>query len=200
MASGEQQIPRSSSPLRGCGRTRNDKSFFSYFRKDVDAEDGVDAALGAARLAEPAEHVGVRRMVTGAGCAVPSGTRFLFLLLTPDLRPGLSYAAPPGLERDGSFCTLRPLSVRDVPSGGLKPASICEPYAALKAPLFHGSAGGRCQGRKRGAKAQLLSEVFYRSAGSGAAPKICSVAPAEESQHQSQRQRTRVSVPHQGQN
>jgi hypothetical protein len=28
MASGEQQIPRSSSPLRGCERTRNDKGFF----------------------------------------------------------------------------------------------------------------------------------------------------------------------------
>jgi hypothetical protein len=28
MASGEQQVPRSPSPLRGCERTRNDKDFF----------------------------------------------------------------------------------------------------------------------------------------------------------------------------
>jgi hypothetical protein len=79
--------------------------------------------------------VGVEAHGHGAGYAVPSGTRFLFLLLTPDLRPGLTYAAPPGLERVRAFCALRPLSVCDVPQG-LKPASICEPYAALKRRSF----------------------------------------------------------------
>ena len=36
----------------------------------------------------------------------PSGARFLFIGLTPDLRPGLSYAAPAGLEWGGAFCVF----------------------------------------------------------------------------------------------
>ena len=32
------------------------------------------------------------------------GTRLLFLGLTPDLRPGLTYAAPSGADVSGSFC------------------------------------------------------------------------------------------------
>ena len=36
----------------------------------------------------------------------PRGTRFLFLELTPDLGPGLSYAAPTGLGSDDEFCVF----------------------------------------------------------------------------------------------
>jgi hypothetical protein len=36
----------------------------------------------------------------------PSGTWFLFYELTPDLRPGLRYAAPFGLGRRDPFCVF----------------------------------------------------------------------------------------------
>ena len=39
----------------------------------------------------------------------PYGTRYIFLAFTPDLRPGLQYAAPPGLRTDPG------VSVRNLP-------------------------------------------------------------------------------------
>jgi hypothetical protein len=69
-----------------------------------------------------------RKDTTGA---VPSGLGSFFGWLTQDLRPGLTYAAPAGLWCDGAFCALRP-SICGALCQGLKPASTCEAYAALK--------------------------------------------------------------------
>jgi len=71
-------------------------------------------------------------------CAVPDGTRFLFLQTTPDLRPGLIYTVPSGLA--WGSCGLRASADERLMSHHrAKALYFVELYAALKGPLFHGT-------------------------------------------------------------
>ena len=74
-----QQIPPSFSPLRGCERL------------------GMTMGVG---LLPRCEGLGMTKCGVGA-TVVPPGLWFLFWGLTPDLRPGLLYAAPSGLGSGG---------------------------------------------------------------------------------------------------
>src|SRR5271163_4063248 len=58
---------------------------------------------------------------------VPTGLGFYFLRSTPDLRPGLSHAAPLGLVPGGSFCIFPPLVRRTparTPCSGVFPTGL----------------------------------------------------------------------------
>ena len=108
--------------------------------------------LGLILLRRPIFWVFYRGWIPAPG-AVPPGLSSVLFGLTPDLRPGLSHAAPLGLVRGGSFCIFPPLVRRTparTPCSGVFPTGLgfyfLRSTPDLRPGLSHAAPVGACTG------------------------------------------------------